>query len=81
MLGRTTTGGHFGLIVLLREGVAAWMAHASTRPTVIDERASAQVPAKARSPVAFVISDELRDDMALVLASMVMTTSHEGRCA
>jgi hypothetical protein len=30
-----STGRHFGLVILLREGVAAWMAHASARPATI----------------------------------------------
>lgn len=71
---RAIVGGHFGRVVLLREGVAAWMAHASTSPAV------SQVTANDRPPVAPLVSDELRNDMALVLASMVMTTREE-RCA
>jgi hypothetical protein len=72
-----TAGGHFGLVVLLREGVAAWMDHASTRAT---RAAIGESRANDRSPVALVIADQLRNDMALVLASMVMTTLEE-RCA
>lgn len=73
-LGRASMGDHFGRIVLLREGVAAWMALASTPPTV------SRPAANDRPPVAPLVSDELRNDMALVLASMVMTTREE-RCA
>jgi hypothetical protein len=74
---RATTGGDFGLVILMREGAAAWMAHASTSSTrsVIEE-----VREHDRAPVALVIADELRDDMALVLVSMVMTNQEE-RCA
>jgi hypothetical protein len=74
VLERATGEGHFGRIVLLREGVAAWMAHASTSPAV------SQATANDRPPVAPLLSDELRNDIALVLASMVMTTREE-RCA
>ena len=74
VLGLATVDGHFGRVILLREGVAAWMAHASTPPTV------SRGPANHRPPVAPFLSDELLSDMALVLASMVMTTREE-RCA
>jgi hypothetical protein len=74
VLQRATGDVHFGRIVLLREGVAAWMAHASTPPTVSPGTAN------DRPPVAPLLSDELRNDMALVLASMVMSTREE-RCA
>jgi hypothetical protein len=74
VLERTSVDGHFGRVVLLREGVAAWMALASTPPTV------SRHTANDRPPVAPLLSDELRNDMALVLASMVMTTREE-RCA
>jgi hypothetical protein len=73
-LDRASVGGHFGRVVLLREGVAAWMALASTSSAV------SQAAAIDRPPVAPLGSDELRNDMALVLASMVMPT-HEERCA
>lgn len=72
--GRAASG-HFGLVILLREGVAAWMTHASPQPT-IDARATA----KERPAAAPLIPDDLRADMARVLASMVMTTPEE-RCA
>jgi hypothetical protein len=78
VLGRGAVDGRFGLVVLLREGVAAWMAHACT-PTAPSPPISPP-PANDRPPVAPLFSDELRNDMALVLASMVMTTREE-RCA
>lgn len=68
-------GGHFGLVILLREGVAAWITHASPQPTPV-----VRAGAKERDPPALLIPDDLRADMARVLASMVMTTSEE-RCA
>lgn len=74
---RATTGGDLGLVILMRQGVAAWMAHASTRST---RPAIGQVRDNDRSPVSLVFADALRDDMALVLVSMVMT-NHEEKCA
>jgi hypothetical protein len=68
-------GGHFGLVILRREGVAAWMVHAAARPTT-----SARGAAKERTAAAALIPNDLRADMARVLASMVMTTPEEG-CA
>jgi hypothetical protein len=73
-LDRAIVGAHFGRVVLRREGVAAWVAHSSTSPAVSLHTAI------DRLPVAPLVSDELRNDMALVLASMVMTTREE-RCA
>lgn len=70
-------GGHFGLVILLREGVAAWMGHAATQaPTV------PRVAAKDACTVVPPIPDALRADVAIVLANMVMTPpTHEERCA
>jgi hypothetical protein len=73
-LDRASMGDHFGRIVLLREGVAAWMALASVPPTL------SRPVANDRPAVAPLVPDELRNDIALVLASMVMTTREE-RCA
>jgi hypothetical protein len=72
-----TTGGDFGLVILMREGAAAWMAHASTRSTRL---AIGEVRDNDRVPVPRGVANVLRDDMALVLVSMVMT-NHEERCA
>lgn len=70
-------GGHFGLVILMREGVAAWMGHAPTQaPTVTG------VPAKDACTAVPPIPDALRADIALVLANMVMMSpSPEERCA
>jgi len=63
----TSAGGHFGLVILLREGVAAWMAHASAFPV------ARTAPTKAARPMpASVISDEIHTDMVAVLANMAM---------
>jgi hypothetical protein len=74
VLERATGDDHFGLVVLLRQGVAAWMVHASTLPTV------SQGDANDRAPVAPLLLDELRSDIVRVLTSMVMTTRQD-RCA
>ncbi len=70
-------GGHFGLVILLREGVAAWMAHAATRLATVVHRDDNGRPAAVA-----LIADDVHTDMIAVLASMVMiTTTHEERCA
>ncbi|MCX5737092.1 MAG: hypothetical protein NTZ61_01065 [Proteobacteria bacterium] len=70
-----SVGGHFGLVILLREGVAAWITHAPPPPTT-----AVRVAAKDRPVAAALIPDGLRADIALVLASMVMTAPEE-KCA
>jgi hypothetical protein len=75
LLEDATEGGHFGLVILLREGVAAWMTHAKSSrppalPTMLEDRPS----------VTALIAGDVHADMARVLANMVMTT-HEERCA
>ena len=67
-------GGRFELVILLREGVAAWMRLAATRPATVTHVAAKDVTATPPIP------DGLRVEVALVLANMVMTT-HEERCA
>lgn len=70
-----TAGGPFGLVILLREGVGAWMTHASARPTrIVHEAANDRAAAEA------LIGDTAHAEMIAVLASMVMTT-HQQRCA
>jgi hypothetical protein len=69
--------GHFGLIILLREGVAAWMQQAPDSLSV-----SVGTVAKERESTTRLISLEQRAEMTRVLANMVMnTTSIEERCA
>lgn len=75
VLDGATAGGPFGLVILLREGVAAWMAHASVRPAKIMHEA-----ANDRAAVEALIGDAAHAEMIAVLASMVMTT-HQQRCA
>jgi hypothetical protein len=69
-------GGHFGLVILMREGVAAWMRHAAMQPATGVAQLAAREVLTGTPP----IPEGLRADVALVLANMVMTT-HEERCA
>lgn len=71
----TPSGCHFGLVVLMREGVAAWMADAAARPPT-----ATQEVAKDRPHVTAVVAADVHADMVAVFASMVMTT-HKERCA
>lgn len=65
-------GSPFGLILLLREGIAAWMDRASAR----------WVPAASSHPdrpgAAPMVSDEIRVGIARVLASMALAGRGEG---
>jgi len=64
-----------GLVILLREGIAAWMVHASTRPATI------AVPgAESRHAPAPDLANSVDADLIAVLASMVMASAKE-RCA
>ncbi len=72
MLSDSPSGSHFGLILLMRQGIAAWM----------DRRAACSAPAKTvavarRSEAAPLISDELHAGMARVLACMAMADRKE----
>ena len=63
-----TTAGVFGLIVLMREGVAAWLAHAAPPPAATTH---------AKEPLAATpsVSDDIHADMICVLANMAMAIS------
>jgi hypothetical protein len=65
-----TTAGVFGLIVLMREGVAAWLVHAAPPPVAITH---------AKDPLATtpIVSDDIHADMICVLANMAMAISPE----
>ena len=71
-----TAVGQFGVVILVREGVAAWVACAPARP-VADMRAIASERQVAVSPVA---SDDAQADLVAVLTNMVLATAKE-RCA
>lgn len=66
MLEASTAGGHFGLVILLREGVAAWMKNAFSLTPL---GAPSAAEGRSRTPL---IPDGLRADVARVFASMVM---------
>lgn len=70
---RERSGGHFGLVLLLREGLAAWMAHARSRPVTVTP------PSSERATVAPIIVDEVRADIVAVLASMIQVHPEEQR--
>lgn len=64
--------GHFGLVILLREGLAAWIAHAHARPVTIRRATSSE-----RSTAARAAWDDVRADMVAVLASMVIAAPEQ----
>lgn len=69
------SGAPLGLVILLREGLAAWMAHAHAPPVTITRATWSE-----RSTAARAVSDDLRTAMVAVLASMVIAAP-EGRTA
>ena len=73
----TTTAGNFGLVSLMRGGLAAWMLHASVGSS---QPVCTQLRDNEPSPAALDGASAFRNDVALVLVSMVMT-NHEERCA
>ena len=70
VLGDRTATGSFGLVVLLRDGVAAWLAHA-TAPPVVTTHAKAPITA---TPITL---DDVHADLICVLANMAMAMSPE----
>ena len=67
VLAGSTTGSHFGLVVLLREGVAAWMARGAVASTA--DR-SAPTDRWAAAPM---LSDEVHAGVVRVLAGMALS--------
>ncbi len=68
VLGGTATGG-FGMVVLMREGVAAWLAHATALPVAITH---------LKDPIATpLVPDDIHADVVRVLANMAMAISPE----
>jgi hypothetical protein len=67
-----TTGGRFGLVVLLREGVAAWMAAPSARPVAAAGSANRNASVTERG-----LPTGTHADMIQVLANMAMATYQE----
>jgi hypothetical protein len=73
-----STGSHFGLVVLLREGIAAWIASTSTRPATPTTAGVKERPAPRAA--ALLVGDAIRADIVAVLANMVMAIPEE-KCA
>ena len=67
-----SAGGHFGLVVLLREGLAAWMARGLAQPG-----SPTRASVKQRPGTMAIVSDEIHGAMVDVLASMAMAIPQE----
>jgi hypothetical protein len=67
-----SAGGHFGLVVLLREGLAAFMARGSAQP-----ESAMRGSVKQRLGTRPIVSDEIHGAMVDVLASMAMAIPQE----
>ena len=65
-------GGRLGLVVLLREGLAAWVA----RRSMCTDAVAIATPPPRRLGVPFV-AGAVHTSLVRVLASMVLATSHE----
>lgn len=76
-LASVSPGSHFGLIVLLHEGVAAWIATASTQSATEAPARKETLVAPAAAPL---IGDGIHAAMVAVLANMV-TPVHQEKCA
>ena len=65
-----TTAGVFGLIVLMREGVVAWLSHATAPPMATSH---------VKDPIAAtpIVPDDIHADVICVLANMAMAISQE----
>lgn len=70
VLGGGTATGSCGLVVLMRGGVAAWLAHA-TAPPVVTTHAKAPITATPIAP------DVDHSDLICVLANIAMAISPE----
>lgn len=66
----STAGGHSGLVVLLRQGMAAWMARRTQSPTAL--RVVPQPPTPC-------VGDELRAGLVRMLASLAMASRQEAQ--
>jgi hypothetical protein len=66
VLAGATFGGHFGLVLLLREGLAAWMARRSAGAAAVE---AADPERRGAAPL---VSDESQAAVVRVLASMAL---------
>lgn len=70
--GSAAVGNHFGLVLLLRDGVTAWMRNAAASSIAARPVASSQQP---RPP----LSDEINASIVAVLANMALSGPKEMR--
>ena len=70
VLGDATATGGFGLVVLIREGVAAWLGHATAQPVALTHTKDQAVPTQ-------MVPDDLHADVICVLANMAMASCPE----
>jgi hypothetical protein len=73
-LGGSPCSGRFGLVVLLREGLAAWLAQPSIGLVSAAVRTPAQPDWHAQIPL---VSDEIHAGVVRVMANMVLGGSHK----
>jgi hypothetical protein len=74
VLAGTSVGGHGGLALLLREGLAAWMARVSAGAAPVEPAADPD-----RRGAAPIVSDEIHAAVVRVLASMALGGHREMR--
>ena len=72
MLAGSPGGSHFGMVVLLREGIAAWIERRSTCRGVAAQSATHSAPRP-------VLSDELHAEIVHVLADIALKGREEMR--
>ncbi len=74
VLAGTSVGGPFGLVLLLREGLAAWMARGSAGAAPVEPAADPD-----RRGAAPLVSDEIHAAVVRVLAGMALGGHREMR--
>jgi len=74
VLAGASFGGHFGLALLLREGLAAWMARGSACSVPVAP--AADLDRRVATPI---VSDEIHAGVVRVLASMALGGHREMR--
>jgi len=70
---RSATGGHWGLALLLREGVAAWILRRSSSDVPVVR------PREGSMPMSAPMSDEMQASLVRTLASMALAGREEMR--
>lgn len=75
-------GGHLGLVLLLREGVAAWMARGSPASVQVAQLEQVESTASPERPVGVVapgVTDEIHAGLVRVLANIALAGRGELR--